>query len=50
MYSDATTMAAHADLFLHGAIQVNLHGERYIGEDLYWCNKMTASTGAAAAC
>ena len=44
MYPGATTMAGYAELFLYGAIQVNLDGERYIAEDLYWCNEMTAST------
>ncbi len=44
MYPGSTGMKGYAELFLYGAIQVNLDGERYIAEDLYWCNEMTAAT------
>ncbi|MGV8082267.1 MAG: FAD-dependent oxidoreductase [Coriobacteriia bacterium] len=44
MYPGSKDMKGYAELFLYGAIQVNLDGERYINEDLYWCNKMTALT------
>jgi len=41
MYPTSTTMEGYAEMFLYGAIQVNKNGERYINEDLYWCNKRT---------
>lgn len=44
MYPGSTTMQGYAELFLYGAIDVNMDGQRYIAEDIYWSNKRTRLT------
>ncbi|WP_080799472.1 FAD-dependent oxidoreductase [Arabiibacter massiliensis] len=40
-YPGYTSMAQYAELYIYGAVEVNVEGERYIDESLYWCNERT---------
>ena len=41
MHPTSTTMEGYAEMFLYGAVQVNMNGERFINEDEYWSNRRT---------
>lgn len=40
-YPGYTSMAQYAELYIYGAVEVNIEGERYVDESLYWCNERT---------
>ncbi len=44
MHPTSTTMAGYAEMFLYGAIEVNMEGTRHTNEDLYWGSDRTRST------
>ncbi len=44
MHPSSRTMEGYAELFLYGAIEVNMEGARHINEDEYWSNRRTRST------
>ncbi|MDR1421884.1 MAG: FAD-dependent oxidoreductase [Coriobacteriales bacterium] len=40
-YPGYTSMDQYAELYIYGAVEVNLTGDRYIDESIYWCNERT---------
>lgn len=40
-YPGYVSMEQYAELYIYGAIEVNVNGERYVDESIYWCNDRT---------
>lgn len=40
-YPGYTSMSQYAELYIYGAVEVNVEGERYVDESIYWCNDRT---------
>ena len=40
-YPGYVSMDQYAELYIYGAIEVNIDGERYVDESIYWCNERT---------
>lgn len=40
-YPGYVSMDQYAELYIYGAAEVNVDGERYVNESIYWCNDRT---------
>lgn len=40
-YPGYTSMEQYAELYIYGAVEANIDGERYIDESIYWSNERT---------